>query len=500
MIISIYKSAKLELLKWDLQLATIKNKRDIKMSLIDLSFTGLKPPVISIGNGTIEDLYNLTQSQSLTTSEMALLNGINQVIEKKGISYCSAEEVAVHINKQVPAIRYTLKSLTEKGVLIEKACTLNKGAARRASLFVLNLTDEAKGALNQDADQKPLLTIESERGFYNYSVDNSYGVVDDLICGVLFCLLDYSHYQGKEYKNKVVGGQVMLPGEDLPTSVNVVSEGNERIALVRDLRYYLAVLKVCEQQMEQRALAHEQGHIEAEDLKNVMFNVYEYDLLHASGRGKGKQERSDMSKAMWRLNGTKYYLNNADRTMIEKYNLSERKTKISHFDIVDYAKGDGGKVVYVLSLDQPMVDRLYDYVKDGRQVFQQTDPRLMTENVTLKFALILKLNQLNPGQSAVYSWSTLREQLCPKMPLNKFKEKITKYLESSATSYTDDKNVVRTAFEWTPNKRNMQSCVSELYDFSITYTVDSGFMVYRKASALNIKQKQEKGRQRALTF
>jgi len=462
------------------------------MSLIDLSFTKLTPPIITLGNATVKDIVDAVQAFKLTTKEKETLTAIKSVLEKRGESYCSAEQVGQYLGKGAASVRYNLKSLVQKKVFTESSCKCHPVKVRKAALFIFNASYFKDGLLHEDTSQKDMFDIKSRDAIkgtvvnsYDYILTDGYGLSENIICKYLFSLLDYNRKESKGGKVQKHSGHIYLYDQGTsgePIWVDVVSESTERIALVRDIRYYLAVLKVCEQQMDARVRAHGAGDLDILNLKSTVFEIPEADLLFAACRGGSKTDRQDMLRSMNRLDGTKYYLRNTPKEVMEKLGLSTHNLKLGHFTIIDYRKSNNGRISYLIEMGQYIVNDLYDHVSKGVEKFRRVDPRLFTETKTLRFALVLVLSHQIGGRIANYNWERLHDAVCPRMRRLEFKLKISKLLQDNALILGNDNNEKEKCFTWMPKEKELHSCRSVINDIAITYSYETGFIIQRQAT------------------
>ncbi|MBE1299809.1 MAG: hypothetical protein GJ680_07870 [Alteromonadaceae bacterium] len=440
------------------------------MALIDLSHTNLKPPLISLGSATLKDVVAVSESMIISRSEKAVLFGIQSVIDEKGERYCSAEQVGRFLGRRDETVRQALKKLVEKNIFREEACRTHPVKIRRSALFVFNEEYDKKSLQYSQKGQGKLVFSKSYFDLIDRHKELSkYGLADDLICGYLFCVLEYNH---KKHSDKIEG-MIFIDGE--PIRVSAIAPKGKRVALVKDLRYYLAILRLCEQEMEMRIAKAQAGELEKAYILSSSFHIMEIDVLKVMGHGSGSGERENMSIAMERLDDTDFYIDSAPAHIMEQLGLDKYKLKVSHFKVREYMKSKDDRVVYRLELDQTTVTKMYQALCNNLKLFNRADQRIMSEVNSLKFAFLLFSVTQSPGSIQSYNWQSLKDKVAPRMAMRDFKQSMSKLLKKHATMIGDDE----LAFAFESDNKVVNECMSDIYGISITYTVETGFQIQR---------------------
>jgi hypothetical protein len=453
------------------------------MALLDLSSFDLTPPVISLGSVSINHIVSVGDSGVLSKSELLVLNGIKITLDEVDSQYISAALVAKTILRTEQSVRIALKSLVKKGIFEEEGCSLNKENKRKASLFVFN-----SGYKVTPIQSNILVNPDSSMFELTYTITNESGLTDYLICRYLFVLLSYNH----KSRGKRNEGRIYVDGEP----IEAIAETTEkRLAQVKDLRYYIAVLNICEKQMELRIAAEKEGLLSAKDTKSTLFEILETDLLTTAGVGKGSGERANMNTAMIRLASTQYTIKNPSIKNMNRLGLKERRVKVSHFEIRDYIKTNGNKILYRIELSQIDVDSLYDYVIDQVEMFRETDPRIFSENNALRFAFMLWVTHQPVGKPIKESWQTLKDAICPSKSSLEFKKDITRIFEKSVVVYKNEEtNKEENLITYTRGGDIIESGRFEFNDISILLTVDDGFIITKKITKKLLRNSVKKER------
>jgi hypothetical protein len=448
------------------------------MPLINLSSLGLKPPLITLDKCTVEDIVAIVDKLKLSKSEKALLATVKKSINSSDAAYTNAEIVSKSMGRSEGAIRQTLKKLVGKGVFDERFCQTHPEKIRRSSLFVfIGERDESV----VEAEEQVLIKFEDRhisKMFPDVELDY-FGRADDVICRFLFAALEYNQ------KSHERSSKVLIYIDKEPVWVEARTDG-DRIALLRDLRYYLAVLSLCENMMELRVKAANAGLFDYGDVKNSIFDIREIDLLKTSLLGTGSGERENMKLSMFRLEGTNYHINNPSIDLMNKFGIKERRVKISHFDIVDYSKSVDNRVRYKLELPQRIVDSMFISVTSGLSVFRKTDPRLYGESNALKLALMLWATYIPDGKIVAHSWESLKDNVYPKQSMREFKKETLNLLKANVSYIIDaetEKYVVgddgRFLLSIDEHLGRVTYCRSEIYGVSITYSDADGYGEFR---------------------
>ena len=448
--------------------------RIFHMTLLDLSFTNLKPPLISMGNGSIQDIVDIIESQALTTSEKMVLKGIKLAIDSHGESYVNAEMIGARLSRNEETVRQILKTLTKKGLFREEGCRTHPTKVRRSSVFIFNDSYTTTMSLPPAFSQGTLeVGSNTDFTFPKDTQEKGYGLSDNLICKYFFAALQYSHKQ----KSDKIETRVYIDGE--PIRVTAIARKGQRVAFIRDLRYYISILRLAERIMADRINAVAGGFLKEAELKSTLFDINESDILTNMGLGTGSGERENMNRAISRLEGTTYFIDSAPSFVMDKLGLAQYELKIDHFTIREYMKSKDGRVLYRLELDQKTVDKIYQYVSANKRFFEKADPRIMTELNALKFAFLLWSLHQKPGAITSFSWETLKDSIAPKYKMTDFKEGLS-LLMSRNLQKMEKKHVL--PIDWESNKKVVRKCLSEFNDISIIYTLEKGFYIQRKST------------------
>lgn len=435
------------------------------MSLLDLSYTKLNAPLVTLGNGTAQDILDAISVVELNTTEKSVLSAIKYLIDKNETAYCSAEMIGEHLGKKVSTIRHNLKNLKDKKVFREEFCTVNKKLKRRSSLFVFDMTNQSDSISPIQNPQTDLISTKTYlKSDMRYEVNSDYGLADNTICRLLFGLLEFSHKKitVEEIANVFIEQEFIR--------VKVLSRSGTRIAMVKDLKYYLALLKICEEQMKVRIESEEAGMLDSRDVKSTIFNVYESDMLFTMDIGKGSAERKSMYNSLYRLEDTEYRLLNLPQTLAEHFSVDEYNGTIRHFAINEYLKTKDDRVIYVFELGQRMTDFLYKSAKHKQNNFIKTHNLLFKVNNSFEFAFLLALSDIPAGKIHRLSWQQLHDKISPRLTRTEFKLKISELLkkyDSEKGSYQENQKGI------------VHEALSKLNNIQIIYRFEDDFIIQK---------------------
>lgn len=459
------------------------------MALLNLSSLGLAPPLITLNGASSDDIVKALDNIILGRAEKNVLAAIKSVSRESETKYINVAALSLYMKKSESVIRKSLKDLVKKGIFDELYCQAHPTVVRRSSLFSFKIGDSATSTENQYS-----LSFESAPKLPEISMNEAdlYGRADDFICRFLFAALPYSRKSVERESHSLI----YINKE--PTRVFAKTD-SEKLARLRDLRYYVSLLKNCETQIKLRAKAVALGALSPEDLKNTLFDLHETDILNSAGIDLGSGERSNLKQAMVRLDGTSYYIENPSIEMMKLYGLEERRVKITHFDLVDYFKNDQGRRSYRIELPQRIVEGILNATRNGVDAFYKIEPRIFKETQPLKFALILWASHLPSGKTFKYNWQALKDFIYPKQSMRFFKKEFLSIMKQHQVEEVvdydgepkrgTDGRVLASAI-YKKNSDELLYCHSTVYGLNIDYNNinEAGeFIVNKPVSSEHIK-------------
>jgi hypothetical protein len=261
--------------------------------------------------------------------------------------------------------------------------------------------------------------------------DELHGKMDSLITSVLFSSLQFNR-KGKLKENSV---NTYLHNNDM-LNVKAVSKSDNVVAYVKDLRVYLAVLKLIHDIIVSRIYQHRQSIIQFDQVVSTVFDIRGVDILVTMGQGDGSGERSNLDKAMLRLDGTGYVIKAPD-WFNHKHSLSSGVSRVDHFRIRFNAETKSRSLIYKIELEQSMVRRFYQEILDGTSILTFTDPQLFAVKNDFSFAFLLACQRIKPGKVTPMSWSDMKDMFAPGFSIKDFKTKLTNMLEKNIVESQD---------------------------------------------------------------
>lgn len=445
------------------------------MSLIDLKFTNLSPPLITLGDCLPQDLIFAMENLNLKNNERVLLSAILTVLSSDRFDhgYCNAEAIAEKLNRKVVTVRQTLKKLVEKSVFIELGCNVHESKKRYASLFKLNIDYLNSNSLPAQPDQISLSLQENKALSVSDKIE--YGLADDLVCLFLFTALEYNSKSTSKRKETTVYIN------DEPIKVTVTTTNNERIARINDLRYYMALLSLVERTIEYRINAANVNADLLSDVKSTLFDFFEVDILKAMGKGVGSGERNNLKISMNRLSGTEFFIENANTQAMKEMGLDEYELNVIHFKIREYKLTTDKRVAYRLEFEQRLINRIYQYLINNQRPFSKIDMRLMSETNSLRIAFSIWCSHQSIGGGRYYSWQVIKDKIAPSYSMKQFKQAMSDILAKAAVNDSSGNPCVT----WLEDKKIIHQCSSEINEASIIYSEELGFYIARTSTHKN---------------
>jgi predicted transcriptional regulator len=453
------------------------------MALINLSSLGLNPPIVTMNNCNTDDLVRLISGLNLKKTEKKLISAIQEVSESSETKYTNVSAIAHYLKKSEGSIRKTLKDLVQSGVFEETYCQSHPTVVRRSSLFSLKEINQDDTVI--ESTEQLNLELKKREAISKISMEEKdpYGRSDDLICKHLFVVLEYKGKGDTRESSSIV----YINKE--PIQVTAKTDG-DRVARIKDLRYYIAVLKNCENQVKLRLEAAEVGALSSEEIKSTLFDLHETDILNSADISTGSGEREHLKTAMYRLDGTNYYIDNPSIHLMNEYGLKERRVKISHFNLVDYSKNNSGRRFYRIELHQRTVDGMLRATRNEVDFFKKIQKEAFQESNALKLAIILWSSHLQVGKAYRLKWQDLKDFVYPKQSMSIFKKDIKNLIINNAAKHIlEYDGSIKTDSKGNPIKSIIYDasgdviyCSSSLFDMRIDYnnTNDVGEFTIRR--------------------
>lgn len=440
----------------------------MKNKLLDLSHLGLKPPLIHV-----YDLEQFTESVSntrLKQSELFIVESILSVLKANPRKYISITDVCAETGKKETTVRQYLNSIKDYGLFELAYCNATTGVVRQSKIYAFteSLKTAGRGISKQDVTD---FELESINQSYIAKDKELHGKMDSLITLFLFSALQFNR-KGKLKENTV---NIYLQNNEM-LQVKAVSKSDNVVAYVKDLRFYLAVLKLVHDIIINRIEQHKQGLIAFEDVVSTVFDIRGVDILITIGQGDGSGERNNLNLAMLRLDSTGYVIK-APEWFTEKHNLSTGVSRVDHFRIRFDAETKSKGLIYKVELEQSLVRCIYQEIVDGTSMLTFTDPQLFAIKNDFSFAFLLACQRLKLGKVTQMSWAAMKDMFAPGFSIKEFKSKLTSMLEKNVVQSSEGEKL------WKVEGINKVVSVCECFYNNVSITLYEGeFQLIRSPS------------------
>lgn len=411
--------------------------------MLDLTFLNLTPPIVTLSDAATVDVVNLINSDDLKPSEKNVLQSLLEVSKAKERAYCSGAELSAFIGSSAETVRKALISMSQKQIFEKMECKTKPGTRRKAFLYRLN-----KSALPtvKSTSIQSVSSIEELKSLVNPS-DEMFGKVEVLIFKLAVCL-EHSH------KSDTSSKKAIIYIDDEPVNVLVESSGNNVIAKVRDMRYYVAILRLCLDAMKRRYAQYLDGAIELATVLKPEFVIAETDILRSMNLDTGTTSRKHAHNAMMRLDATTYKVLSAPKAFMDEFKIKEYFAKVSHFDVRNYAKTIDDRVAYQIELSNSQIQSLFEECKNqDSSLLLQVDHRIYNERNPLAFIFTFFSSSMKLGSINRYTFQSLKDNIAPNMQLREFKIQLSALLFKHRLEQRDDSGNKIDYIEWTADKK-----------------------------------------------
>ena len=272
-----------------------------------------------------------------------------------------------------------------------------------------------------------------------------FGKVEVLIFKLAVCL-EHSH------KSDTTSKKAIIYIDDEPVNVLVEASGNNVIAKVRDMRYYVAILRLCLDAMKRRYALHLSGSLDLAAVLKPEFVIAETDILRSMNLDMGTTSRKHAHNAMMRLDSTTYKILSAPKAFMDEFKIKEYFAKVSHFDVRNYAKTVDDRVAYQIELSNSQIQSLYEECKSqDSSLLLQVDHRIYNERNPLAFIFTFFSSSMKLGSINRYTFQSLKDNIAPNMQLRDFKIQLSNLLYKHRLEQWDKNGDKVEYIEWTPD-------------------------------------------------
>lgn len=411
--------------------------------MLDLTFLNLTPPIITLSDAPVEDVLHLINSNLLKPSEKNVLQSLLEVSKTKERSYCSGKEISSFMGASAETVRKALKSMHDKCILEKTECKTKPGTRRTAFLYSLN-----KSAI-PESNSKNIYAHEltDELTSLVNPSDEMFGKVEILIFKLAVCL-EHSHKSSASSKKAII----YIDNE--PVNVLVEASGNNVIAKVRDMRYYVATLRLCLDAMKRRYEQYLSGSLALTEVLKPEFLIAETDILRSMNLDVGTTSRKHAHYSMMRLDATTYKVLSAPQSFMDSFKLKEYFAKVSHFTIRNYAKTVDDRVAYQIELSNSQIQSLFAECKNqDSSLLLQVDHRIYNERNPLAFIFTFFSSSMKLGAINRYTFQSLKDNIAPNMVLRDFKFQLSNLLYKHRLEQFDNEGNMIDYIEWASDKK-----------------------------------------------
>lgn len=411
--------------------------------MLDLTFLNLTPPIVTLSDAPSADVIKLIDSDNITPAEKNVLRALLEVSKAKERAYCSGSELSSFIGSSAETIRKALISLSDKQVFEKMECKTKPGTRRKAFLYRLNRSAIPS---SQSINKKSISSLDELKSLVNPS-DEMFGKVEVLIFKLAVCL-EHSH------KSDTTSKKAVIYIDNEPVNIIVESAGNNVIAKVRDMRYYVAILRLCLDAMKRRYAQYKTGALDLATVLKPEFVIAETDILRSMNLDMGTTSRKHAHNAMMRLDATTYKILTAPKAFMDEFKIKEYFAKVSHFNVRNYAKTIDDRVAYQIELSNSQIQSLFEECKSqDSSLLLQVDHRIYNERNPLAFIFTFFSSSMKLGAITRYTFQSLKDNIAPNMQLRDFKVQLSRLLyKHRLEQYNSDGSKID-YIEWTSGKK-----------------------------------------------
>ena len=402
----------------------------IDYSHLNLEF-GLKAPLVRLSNSeVIIHLKRALPLIDISKQQLKLITCMVQACQTaKGEEMIeSFANISPFAGLSVTSIRVHAKALVKKGLLNELYCTTDPKNKRRGMLYDIAVPDFALSPDNITEESKSKIQIKLEDVDLVPSNELADFPFSDLVTSVLFGALRFSQ-KGKESK---INSVVIWGSERI--QVETTSGKGERIAQIKDLRYYISTITILESIVRDRIINNE----EIGETFNISLNA----ILSIIKKTKTGQNKDQALKAIRRLSGTTFHINKLPNWFLSKYKMAENsKLHLNIFTlrVEGESREVSGSVVLQLQFPAETIAQIRRRFSDTKAMHDLTEINtialLATNNLAFAFNLWSSAYFYMRGL-AVIDWTEMRDRTAPQFTLTEFKKAFSIVLKKHAVPAT----------------------------------------------------------------
>ncbi|EYU13637.1 hypothetical protein [Photorhabdus aegyptia] len=386
---------------------------------------GLTAPLVRIPNNeTIIGLRRALPMLDINAKHLTFINQCIALCQVNDEMVTSLKDVSKEMDVSISTIRNHAKALTNKGIFAELYCTTDPKNKRRGVLFnfiIPDLSIQLEKPLKEEVSRElPQMRIE-EVDFIKQR-DLSDLAFCDLITSVLFGALRFNQ---KGNQNKIESYVVWGSERVL---VETQSGKGERIALLKDLRYYIATITVLESIIRERLRNDE----EITETYNIPLNA----ILSVIQLPKTGGNKMQAVKSIRRLSGTSFHIKQLPKWFLKKYRMSDKT--VFHLIILTLrveAESTDVPGSLVLQIQFPsetisQIRRQIDGKTNAIHDLTNTHPLVLsiTHNLVFAFSLWTSAYFTDKG-SYMMDWNEMKDRTAPQFTMTNFKKAFSEVIE-----------------------------------------------------------------------
>ena len=394
---------------------------------------GITAPLVRLPE--TETLMGLKRALPLLEINKKQLNMINKIIM---LCQQTGDEPIVSFNQishamgiSVPSIRKHAKSLLSLGIFKELHCTTDPKNKRRGLLYEFTVPDFS---VTQDKvapaqHEQTRATIKFEDIDLVSNSDLSDFPFSDLVTSVLFGALRFNQ---KSSLTKI-NSQVVWGFERV--AVESRSGKGERIAQLKDLRYYIATITVLESIIRERIINRE----EITETYNIPLN----SILGVISIPKTGRNKEQALVAIRRLSGTSFHIKKLPNWFLKKYEMSSNS--VLHLNIFTLRiEGESlnvpGSIVLQLQFPAETIAQIRRRLRETSAIHDLTEIHhnalsAGTNNLAFAFSLWTSA-YFYERNLKIIGWGELKDRTAPQFTLTEFKKSFSKVLSNYSTPAT----------------------------------------------------------------
>lgn len=415
-----------------------------------------KPPFINNQNKVTQtDIRILCEKLLLNKKDIDFLNKIFNETEKTSTDISYIDLLTNDIKSQ-NGVRRRLDELVKKGALIKTKKKINN-ANKPCALFIISkikLIDITMNDIISDDINNNFESMATKECFLDNVFINK-KATGDLFCQILFAALTYN----REDKSKERHVTIKWNRENITISARTITGENKVLARITDLRFYIAILKICENEMIR--LTHENKKIE---------NNFEIDSLRVNQflkRESNSGNKESLISALNRLADTQFKLENWPQSILSSFSLEDGFQNInplSDLSISTEKKGNGLYSKTIIKFSLPFY--IFHSIKTNKLKILNLDPKFLNEKNPVIFSLHLYCRRIfenyetkNYGMHSLYS---LKEKIAPDLSLSDFKRILFNGLEQIVAKRVESGEKIISQQEKIKNKKIKQIKLEEI--------------------------------------